>query len=292
MDKLVVFSNTVWNSSSLLLNRQITVLSADDGQLWWSHRSLPVTTANQMFTCEAWSTLTPVPIHLVHACAVVLTGSGSTLVDVQVTVITLKSRHTEALVAINSISTDGSVLTRLRLAFIYVHIAVCPLVPISTLTLGPNIRNVCTSAAILTGLLWTHGHVLLAGLSSWPKGAVTGVSIDSVDAQWAGACTGVTLTFIYILAAVEACETIRAVAGELSGAERAGAVGACCCDTGVIQLSTVYAHIPHWSLRADAHIVTQVVKTRGSILAWKWQTLVCCRCAQKTWNKKQNYSFL
>lgn len=91
-------------------------------------------------------------IHLIHACAIVQAGSGSTLIDVQVTMVPLKSRHTEALVAINPIFTDGSVLTGLRLALIDVLLTVAALVPSSTLALVPSVWDIHASATILARL--------------------------------------------------------------------------------------------------------------------------------------------
>lgn len=92
-------------------------------------------------------------IHLIHAGAVVLTGMGGALVDVQVAVITLKSRHTEALVAINAVPANGSVLTGLRLAFIYVRLTLVALVTGDTLTPEPGVRDIYTGATIPTGPL-------------------------------------------------------------------------------------------------------------------------------------------
>lgn len=119
-------------------------------------KTQPVITLNHYTHCltfEAWSTVTPVVIYVIHTCAIVLTGSGGTLVDVQVTVVALKSRHTETLVGVNPVFTDGSILTRLRLAFINVHLTDPPLVPSSTLTSVPSVRDVHTSATILACLL-------------------------------------------------------------------------------------------------------------------------------------------
>lgn len=62
-------------------------------------------------TSEAASTFTGVVIHLIHTGAVVLAGTGGALVDVQVAAIALKPRHAEALVAINAVPANGSVLT-------------------------------------------------------------------------------------------------------------------------------------------------------------------------------------
>lgn len=59
-------------------------------------------------------------IHLIQTCPVVLTGAGGALIDVQVTVVALKARHTETLVGVDAIFANGSILTGLRLAFVYI----------------------------------------------------------------------------------------------------------------------------------------------------------------------------
>lgn len=89
-------------------------------------------------------------IHFVHTRSVVLTRMGRTLIDVHVTVIALISRHTEALVAISSVPADGSVLTGLRLAFVYVGLTRVPLVPGSTLTPEPGVGDIDTDTTVLT----------------------------------------------------------------------------------------------------------------------------------------------
>lgn len=93
----------------------------------------------QRFTFKAWSTLTPVVIHLIQARAIVLTRSGGTLIDVQVTVVALESRHTEALVGTDPIFADGSILAGLRLALVDVFLTVRPFVPGSTQALVPYV---------------------------------------------------------------------------------------------------------------------------------------------------------
>lgn len=240
---------------------------------------------HECFTCEACGTFTPVEIHLVHACAVVLTGTGSTFIDVQITVIALKSRHTEALVAINAVPANGSILTRFWLAFIYVDLTLVPLVASSTLTPGPIIRDIYTNATMLTEPLWACGNIFQAALSSESKGTVTRVSIGPVDAKWPDTFTRVTLAFIHILSAVKTRQTIWTVAGKLISPWNAGAVGAWCSDAGIQQLFTVLAHEPNWSFRAQARVVIQIVKTRGAVETRRWQTLVSCCCAQQTWKE-------
>lgn len=101
-------------------------------------------------TSEACSALTAVVIHLIHTGAIVLTGTGGALVDVQVAAIALKSRHTEALVAINAVPANGSVLTGFRLALVYVCLTLVTLVTGSTLTPEAGVRDIDTGATVLT----------------------------------------------------------------------------------------------------------------------------------------------
>lgn len=206
-------------------------------------------------TSEACSTFTGVVIYLIHTGAVVLAGLGDTLVDVQVAVIALKSRHTKALVAINAVPANGSVLTGFWLAFIYVHLTLVTLVTGLTLTPEPGVRDIYTGAAVLTDLLWTCGDIVQAVRSSLSKGTVAGVSVVPVDTKWADAITWIALTLVHVLSAVETSETIWTVAGELVSPRDTGAVGAWCSDAGVKQLLTVPAHEPHRSFRAQAHVV-------------------------------------
>lgn len=78
---------------------------------------------------------------------------------------------------------------------------------------------------------------------------------------------GVTLTFIHILGAVQPCVAIWALAGELMSTKIAGAVGTRCCDAGIVQLIAVFTHEPHGSFGAQAHIITHVFKTGGTVVA-------------------------
>ena len=64
-------------------------------------------------TCKAHQALTLIVVLLIDAGGVVLTGSRSTLVNVDFTVITLKTRYTEAVELCHSVYTDGSILTGL-----------------------------------------------------------------------------------------------------------------------------------------------------------------------------------
>ena len=110
---------------------------------------MKLTDFRECITFKTWSAVTRVMIHLVQTCAIVLTGSGGTLIDVQVTVGTLKSRHTKTLVATVPVLTDGSVLAGVRLALINILLTVQPLVPSCTLALVPSIKDVRTGATIL-----------------------------------------------------------------------------------------------------------------------------------------------
>lgn len=112
-----------------------------------------VSNLTRCITFKSWSAVAPVVVHLIKTCAIVLTGSRGTLVDVQVTVVALKSRHTETLVGVDPVFTDGSILAGLRLALVNVLLTVRPLVPSSTLAPVPNVMDIYTRATILACLL-------------------------------------------------------------------------------------------------------------------------------------------
>lgn len=216
---------------------------------------------------KACSTVTPVVIYLILTRAIVLTGSRGTLVDVQITVEALKSRHTETLVCIDPVFTDGSILARLGLALVYVLLTGCPLVPCSTLAQGPRVRDVHAGAPILACFLRTFGHIILALFTSKSNWTVAGIAIDCINTVGPITVAGVTLTFIDTLGAVEPCEAIWAVAAVLASSRFACAVGASCVEAGVIQLITVFTCKPQRSFGAKANIVTKVVETSATIVA-------------------------
>lgn len=96
------------------------------------------------------------------------------------------------------------------------------------------------------------------------------IAVDSIDTLRPRTFARVALTLIHVLGAVEACEAIWAVADELSSTQLAGAVGARCQYAGIIKIVTVFTHVVHWMLGAQAHIFIQIVKTRSAIVAGRW----------------------
>lgn len=62
-------------------------------------------------TFESKKTVALIVVHLIGTGPVVLTRPRCTLVNVQVAVVALETRHTEALVSVDAVFTDGSVLT-------------------------------------------------------------------------------------------------------------------------------------------------------------------------------------
>lgn len=137
----------------------------------------------------------------------------------------------------------------------------------STLTPEPGVGDIDTGAAVLTDPLRTRGDVVQAGRSPQSQGTVTGVSIGPVETTRADAVTRRPLTLVHVFGAVKTSETLWTVAGEALGPGDAGAVGAGGSDAGVQQLLAVPAHKPHWSFRAQAHVIVQVVETRGAVPA-------------------------
>lgn len=87
------------------------------------------------------------------------------------------------------------------------------------------------------------------------------VAIYFIDTVRLDAFAGVVLTWIHTLRAVEPGEVIWAVAGEINTPKIAGTVSARCLDTGIIQLFTLFTHVPHWSTCAQAHIVILELNT-------------------------------
>lgn len=99
---------------------------------------------------------------------------------------------------------------------------------------------------------------------------MAGIAVDSIDTLRPGTFARVALTLIHVLGAVETCEAVWAVADELSSTQLAGAVGAGCQYAGVIEIVTVFTHVVHWMLGAQAHIFIQIVKARSAIVAGRW----------------------
>lgn len=110
---------------------------------------------------------------------------------------------------------------------------------------------------------------------------MAGIAVDSVETVRPRTFARVALALVYVLGAVEAREAFWAVAGELTGAQDAGAVGARRPYAGVIEVVTVLTHVPHGRLRAQTYVLVQVVEARAAVVAWRWETPVRCCCAQQ-----------
>lgn len=204
-------------------------------------------------------------IHLIQTCAVVLTGLRGALFDVQVAVGTLKSRHTEALVAVDPVFADGPILAGLRPALIHILLTVFPLVSRNTLTLVPRVRNVHADATVLARVRQTGGYVLPAVLTCPADGTVARIVACTVHAVRPDPFAGVAVTFIHFLLTAGTCVAVWAVAEELVRPRLAGAVCAGGRAAGVIQILTEFACVPDRSFGAHAHIVPLVVKTRRTV---------------------------
>lgn len=210
-----------------------------------------------------------------------MAGSGGTFVDVQVAVVALEPRHAETLVHVDTVLADGPILTRLGVTFVNVLITVRPLVARHTLALVPNVEDVGTSSTVLTRLFGTSAHVIQAVVPCESDGAVAGIAVESIQTVRARTFARVALALVYILGAVVAREAVWAVAGEVTGAQGAGAVGARLPGAGVVEVVTVLTHVPHRRLRAQTHVLMQVVEARAAIVTWRWETPVRCCCAQQ-----------
>lgn len=110
---------------------------------------------------------------------------------------------------------------------------------------------------------------------------MAGIAVDSVRTVRPRTFARVALALVHILGAVVAREAVRAVAGELTGAQGAGAVGARRHYAGVVEVVTVPPRVPHRRLRAQTYVFVQVVQARAAVVAWRWETPIGCRCAQQ-----------
>jgi len=214
-------------------------------------------------------------VHLIQTGAVVLTGSGGALVDVQVAVGALEPRHAEALVGVQPVLTDGSVLTGLRAALVHVLLAAPALEPGGTPAPRPQVGDVHAGGGVLARQLRTGGDVPLTVGPPQPRGAAAGVSVDGVDAVGADPLTWGALAPVDVLGAVEPREAVRAAAAEPVRPRLAGAVGARRRDAGVVQLVAVLARVPDGSSGAEAGVVAQVVHTGSVVAAGRRRAGVC-----------------
>lgn len=110
---------------------------------------------------------------------------------------------------------------------------------------------------------------------------MAGVAVDSVQAVGPRTFARVALALVHILGAVEAREAVWAVAGVMTGAQGASAVGARRTFAGVVEVVTVLTRVPHGRLGAQAHVFGQVVEAGAAIVAWRCETPVRCCCAQQ-----------
>lgn len=79
-------------------------------------------------TCVARQALANIVIHLVEASAIVLARPRSTFIDVHLTMVALKARHTETAVPIDPVQANGAVLAWPGSTFIYILLAVVALI--------------------------------------------------------------------------------------------------------------------------------------------------------------------
>ena len=146
-----------------------------------------------------------VAVHLVHARPVVLTRPRGALVDVHAALGALETGHAEALVAVGSVFTDGSVVAGLGPALVHVLLAVCPLVPRGAEALAA-VRSLPACGAVEARLLRAVPGRSPAVLPRVAPGTVTGVGVHAVHAAGADAVAGAALAFVHVqVLAVVAC---------------------------------------------------------------------------------------
>lgn len=217
-------------------------------------------------TCEALQALTLVVVLLVDTGGVVLTGPRRTLVDVDLTVVSLEARHAEALERGHSVYTDGSVLTRLRQTLVHVLLAGLPLEPRRAAALEA-FRSQHAAPVVPAGFVHAVGYVRLAVLSSEPRWTPAEVSVELIHAHGAGLGAGATRALVHLLGAVVPRQSVRTLAVVLRRTRDAGAVLARRKGARVVEFVAFFAHVPDPVPGADAGVVVHGVHAGSSVVA-------------------------
>ena len=113
--------------------------------------------SNSIRTCVSQQALADVAILRVDTGGVVLTGMRRTLVDVNLAVVTLETRHTETVVLRHAVHADGPVLARVRETLVNVLLAVIPVESHSAAAFVA-VRQTGASPVVFTGLVRTVHH--------------------------------------------------------------------------------------------------------------------------------------
>lgn len=160
-----------------------------------------------VLTCKPNETFTDVAVLPVDARPVVLTGLGCALVDVKITVVTLKTRYAEAVIHTRSVLTDGSVPAGLRHTLIHVFFTVLTPEAGETLALVPA-RRPHTGGVVVARVIGTVSYPRPAVLPAVSAGTVTRVSVHLIHTEALDPRTRAALTLIDVQAAVEAVEPV------------------------------------------------------------------------------------
>lgn len=212
-------------------------------------------------------------ILLVDAGGVVLAGSRCTLVDVDLTVVSLETRHTEAVELCHCVHADGSVLAGLRRTLVHIFragLAVKSRRAVALETLWLQLAG----SVVLAGSVHAVGHTCSALPSSISLRTPAEIPIGPVHTQRAGRVAGVALALVDFLCAVVARESVRADAGVPCRSRDAGAIFTWCKRASVVQLVTVLPHVSHTLRGTDAGVVVHGVHARRSVVAGRRQAPV------------------
>lgn len=162
-----------------------------------------------MHTCKSEQTLALVVILLVDAGGVVLARPRRALVDVNLTVVSLETRHAEAVELRHSVHTNGSVLARLRRTLVRILRASLALESRRAVTLE-TVRLQLAGSVVPAGSVHAVGHTCPALASTVSLGTPAEIPIGSVHAQGTGCAAGVARALVHFLRAVVARESVRA----------------------------------------------------------------------------------
>lgn len=217
-------------------------------------------------TCKSQQALALVVILLVDAGGVVLAGPRRTLVDVNLTVVPLETRHAEAVELCYSIHANGSVLAGLRRTLVHIFRAGLALKSRRTAALE-TVWLQLAGSVVPAGLVHAVGHTCPTLASPVSLGTPAEIPIGSVHAQGTGWAAGVARALVHVLRAVVARESVRADAGVLCRSRGAGAVFTRRKRARVVELVTVFPHVSNALRGTNAGVVVHCVHARRPVVA-------------------------
>lgn len=181
-----------------------------------------------VLTCKPNETFADVPVLPVDARPVILTGLGCALIDVNVTVVTLETRYTVAVIHINTVLTDGAVPAGLRHTLVDVFLAVLTLKARRTPALVP-VWCPHTGGVIVARVIRTVSHLRPAVVPAVSAGTVAGISVNFIHTVALYPCAGAALTFIDVLGAVGSVKPVGTQTGVVLRSWSADACGGTAC---------------------------------------------------------------